>query len=305
MRITHGHFASITSAPCVATLGNFDGLHRGHRALIAHGLELAQRAGVGLTLITFEPHPRRVFTPSMPPNRLMSLEAQAAVLEELGVEHLIRLTFDEALSSLEGEVFVQDVLRERLRAQHVLVGEGFRFGHGRRGTTETLSRCMDGAATTFKPVCTEEGWILSSSLIRQHIVKGDLERVPELLGGAYTIRGPVLRGDGIGRTMGTPTANIDLGEHLRPPEGIFAVELLKDGLRYPGAGYHGHRPSIQGSMEERFEVHVFDFDGDLYDRHVEVALHRWMRPDRRVHGTEALKAVIQEDCRAIRRYFQG
>jgi riboflavin kinase/FMN adenylyltransferase len=284
-------------------LGNFDGVHRGHQALLAHTGERAQALGAPLVALTFEPHPRRFFVPDTGPFRLTLLPAKARLLEACGVRAVLAQRFDEAFAALSPDTFVDGVLREGLGARHVVCGYDFTFGARRGGNVERLreqGKAKGFGVSVLDPVM-REGEIYSSTRIREALRAGWASEAAELLGRDWEIEGEVELGDQRGRTIGFPTANVALGEHLRPRFGVYAVRALVDGESEwrPAVANLGRRPTF-GKLKENFEVHLFDFDGDLYGKVLRVALADFIRPEMKFAGLDQLKAQIAADAAAAR-----
>jgi riboflavin kinase / FMN adenylyltransferase len=277
-------------------MGNFDGVHRGHQAVIA----AARRPGLALGVATFEPHPRAFFAPDAPPFRLMNAEARRNRLARLGVERLFELPFDTALAAMTAENFVKQVLVEGLGVAHVVVGADFCFGRGRLGTAAMLADlgARHGFGVTVLPLVGAEGGAISSSAIRAALSEGRVADATAMLGHRHRIEGPVLHGDKRGRTLNYPTANMGLeGLHL-PRFGVYAVRAeVLDGPHsgaYGGVASLGVRPMF-GVNTPNLETHIFDFAGDLYGAHLSVALVEWLRPELRFDGLPALIAQMDAD----------
>jgi riboflavin kinase/FMN adenylyltransferase len=304
MRIVRGGDATPAELRgATAALGNFDGVHLGHRAVI----EAARDAAPGrpLGVVTFAPHPRRFFQPGLPPFELMTPEIRARRLDKLGVDALFLLDFDAALSRMTAEAFCADVLAARFGLGHVAVGSDFCFGAGRKGTAETLREqgARLGFGVTVAALRAAGGVEISSTAIRAALAEGRPGDAAAMLGHWHRIEGPVLHGDKRGRTLGYPTANMAL-EGLMPPRfGVYAV--IADVLDGPCAGqFHGVaslgvRPMFALDRPS-FEVHLFDFDGDLYGATLSVALVAWLRPELRFDGLEALVAQMDRDSAEAR-----
>jgi len=290
----------------VAAIGNFDGVHRGHRALIGRSAEIAAAADAPMGLVTFEPHPRRVFAPDSPPFRLTPFRNKARILAGLGVEVLFALRFNAALHRKTADEFVADVLVAGLGLGHVVIGYDFVFGRGRAGNAELMQRLgevHDFQVTVIGPVMHDDD-VCSSTIIRVDLEGGRARRAAELLGHWWEIEGRVRGGDRRGRTIGFPTANLHLSPGaFRPALGVYAVHVGIDGPNgttwHTGAANLGRRPTVDGQGIV-LEVHVFDFSGDLYARQVRVAFVEHLRPERRFDGLEALKAQIGRDCEQAR-----
>lgn len=292
-------------------LGNFDGVHRGHQALIGAAATAAESVGGPLVLATFEPHPRRFFAPHDPPFRLTPFRSKAILLQALGVDVLLVLTFDRAMSHISAEDFVQRVLVDGLAARQVVVGSDFRFGHRRGGDVALLERMGKKAGfsvTLVAPVGAADGEVYSSTRVRDFLVAGKPAHAAALLGRPFEIEGRVLHGDRRGRSIGFPTANLDLDDYLRPALGVYAVRAgIGDGDApewVDGVANLGRRPTVDG---ERLllEVHLFDFEREIYGEHLRVALIEYIRPERRFNGLDALQAQIGEDCVTARRILRA
>jgi len=290
----------------VAVLGNFDGLHRGHQAVIGRGAEIARGLGVPLLVLTFEPHPRSVFRPQDPPFRLTPLRIKERQLEALGIDALVVCHFDEPFVRRSAENFVTEVLAGGLAPRHVVAGSDFRFGHRRTGDMALLARLGAGhgiAVTGVDLACDEDGLPLSSTRVRDALLGGRPHEAARVLGRAWEIEGRVEVGERVGRTLGFPTANLLVGEYLRPALGVYAVRAGVDaGLTtvwHGGVANLGHRPTVEG-VGERLEVHLFDVDEDLYGKHLRVQLIEFLRPERRFAGLDALKVQIALDAAAAR-----
>lgn len=285
-----------------AALGNLDGVHLGHRALI--GAASAAHRDAPLAVVTFEPHPRAYFRPDDPPFRLTTPAERARLLARLGVDATVTLAFDAELAGMEADRFVAEVLGEGLGLRHVAVGANFRFGRGRRGTPELLSTeaAKSGMGVTVLPLAGD-GTPWSSSEIRNAVRAGDCAGAADALGHWHTVAGPVVRGDQRGRTLGYPTANLAFGIQIVPRFGVYAARVtVHDG---PHAGLHdgvasiGARPTF-GENIPNFEVHLFDFSGDLYGAEVSVALIAYLRDEVAFDGADALITQMDADSRAAR-----
>jgi riboflavin kinase / FMN adenylyltransferase len=290
----------------VVAIGNFDGVHLGHQRVIGEAGAVASRLGAAHAALTFEPHPRSVFRPQDPPFRLTPFRMKSRRIEALGVDLLFTLHFDLDFARRSAEEFIEGVLVQGLGARHVVVGYDFVFGHQRRGNPALLAE--RGAGLGFgvdivAPVEEASGAVYSSTRIREHLVGGRPREAAALLGRFWEIDGRVERGDQRGRTIGFPTANIFLQDYLRPAAGVYAVRAVLDqagATRWIDAvANFGTRPTFGGS-DLRLEVHLFDYAGDLYGRHLRVALIEHLRPERKFSGIDALKAQIAEDAAQAR-----
>ncbi len=283
-------------------LGNFDGVHRGHAAVLraAH----AARPDAPLAVLTFEPHPREVFRPDDPPFRLTLSPERADAVAGLGVTILYELPFTHEFSLMSAESFVTEVLHHGIGARHLACGPDFAFGHRKGGDTKFLAARAEalGMGLTLVPPVTDAEGPISASRIRRALQDGYPERAASELGRPWTIRGTVAHGDKRGRTIGFPTANIALARHLEPARGVYAVTVrLPDGAVCPGAANIGRRPTVNAGPESWLEVNLFDFDGDLYDAELTVALHAYLRPEQKFSGLDALRAQIAADVAEARR----
>jgi riboflavin kinase/FMN adenylyltransferase len=305
MRILR-HYQNLPAA-CrggVAVIGNFDGIHLGHQALIRTGLELAHEAGRRCALLTFEPHPRSVLRPRDPPFRLTPFRIKARLLREFGLDALVALRFDAGLAAKTPDEFVQQVLVDGLGIAGAVVGFDFVFGNKRSGNAEMLTemgRRLGFAVTVIAPV-EEAGGLYSSTRIRDLLNRGEPRRAAALLGRDWEIDGRVESGDRRGRTIGFPTANLRLHDYLRPAAGVYAVRVAveEEGAWRPGVANFGYRPTF-GGTDLKLEVHLFDFSGDLYGKHLRVALVEYLRPERKFAGLQELRDQIAADCTQARR----
>ena len=288
----------------IAALGNFDGVHLGH----AHLLRTlhAARPDMPLGVLTFEPHPRELFRPEDPPFRLSLPAERHAALAALGVSRIFQIDFDDAFSHFSAERFTREVLHERLGLRHLACGPDFAFGHRRGGDVALLAEQAEqlGIGLTVVPPLADSGGPLSSSRIRRALLDGYPERATEELGRPWAVRGIVMHGDARGRQLGFPTANIPLGRHLEPSRGVYAATVrLPNGATHPGVANIGRRPTVNTGLESRLEVHLFDYDGDLYGLELSVALHTLLRAERRFDGLDALRAQIGRDSEQARDYL--
>ncbi len=288
-----------------AAIGNFDGVHKGHQAVISNARAAAGRLGAPLGILTFEPHPREFFAPDAAPFRLMSRETRAHRLEKLGVDILYELSFDAALSGLGAEAFAAEVLADGLGLRHVVVGQDFLFGKGRSGRAADLPGlgARHGFGATLSEMVDFDGLEVSSTRIRTALSEGRAQAAAEMLGHLHRVDGPVLHGQRRGRDLGFPTANMSIdGLHL-PRFGVYAVEV--DILSGPHAGTLkgvasvGVRPMF-GENRPNIETFIFDFDGDLYGTHLSVGLVEWLRPEERFDSLDALVAQMQGDSQRAR-----
>ena len=287
-------------------LGNFDGVHRGHVEVLraAH----AARPGARRAVLTFAPHPREFFRPDDPPFRLTLEAERSAALAAEGVDLIFELGFDRKFSEIAAERFIAEILHQGLGAAHLTCGPDFAFGHRRGGDVmllATRAEALDVGLTVVPAFGDAEGPI-SSTRIRRLLQDGYPERAALLLGRPHQIRGAVAHGDRLGRTIGFPTANVALGRHLEPARGVYVVTArLADGREVAGVANIGRRPTVAEGAISRLEAHLFDFDGDLYDQEIAVALHHFIRPERRFDGIDALTAQIARDADEARAWHAG
>ena len=286
-------------------LGNFDGVHKGHQALLADTARHARALGAPLVAFTFEPHPRRFFVPDTGPFRLTLPPARRRLLAQYGVEAVLEQHFDAAFAARTADSFIDDVLLKGLGARHVVCGYDFTFGARRSGNVEMLRAegARKGFGVTVLDPVMREGEIYSSTSIREALRAGWPSEAAELLGNPWEIEGVVEMGDQRGRTIGFPTANVALGEHLRPRFGVYAVRALVGDTWRDGVANLGKRPTV-GKLVENFEVHLFDFVGDLYGKTLRVSLIDFIRPEMKFAGLDQLKAQIAADGEAARRILE-
>ena len=286
----------------VIALGNFDGFHLGHQAVAKEALDWAKAEGRPAIIATFDPHPVRFFAPDAAPFRLTTLDQRHDLFAEAGADAMLVFHFDRTLAETTAELFVGELLAQRLGAGGVVTGEDFTFGKGRVGNIAVLAdlAAASGMAARAVGPVADHGEVVSSSRIRDLLRQGDCPGAAELLTRPFAIRGTVQHGAKLGRSIGYPTANLELGSYLRPRYGIYAVTArLPDGSVVPGAASLGIRPSFDPPIE-LFETFLFDWAGDLYGQEIEVALHHYLRPEEKFDGLEALTAQMDLDCQRAR-----
>jgi riboflavin kinase/FMN adenylyltransferase len=286
----------VLARPVIA-IGNFDGLHRGHRAIIDKTLGLAHRLARPSAVLTFEPHPRDFFRPDPPVFRLTPLPEKTLIAERLGLDALIVLPFDAATARMEAKAFIQEWLVSRLGISAVVIGTDFCFGARRQGTSEMLKR--EGARLSFDveilpEVATSGAGRVSSSAVRQALETGDIELASELLGHRWFVTGEVRHGEKRGRELGFPTANLRLDASCRLRHGIYAVRALIEGRVHDGVASFGRRPTFDNGAP-LLEVFVLEFEGDLYGRSLTVEFVGWIRAEERFDSVEALVARMRAD----------
>ncbi len=286
----------------VVTIGNFDGVHRGHQHLIALTRAEARDRGAPAVVLTFEPHPREIFHPERPLFRLTPEREKLALLKRFGVDGAVVRRFDGALASLTAEAFVDALLVSEIGATGVVVGHDFHFGRGREGTPERLRElcAARGLTVTIVPPVLEKGVVVSSSAIRKALEAGEIVAANALLGYAWFVCGEVRHGEKRGRSLGYPTANLGLRESCALRYGIYAVRVRAAGETRDGVASFGRRPTFDNGAP-LLEVFLFDFSGDLYGQSLEVAFLAWIRGEERFSSAEALVARMDRDATEARR----
>ena len=284
-------------------VGAFDGVHRGHQAVIAGARDAADRLGAPLGVVSFDPHPRRWFQKDAAPFRLMTAEQMAEALAPLGVDILYLLSFDAEMAGMTDAAFAERVLAEGLGIRHAAVGFDFTFGKGRSGSPGALRAYGERLGFTVsvaERLDDADGLKLSSSAVREALKAGDMARAAAILGRPFAIRGEVIHGDKRGRTIGVPTANVALGDYMRPAYGVYATRSrLPDGRVVDGVASLGVRP-MYALETPLMEVWLFDFDGDLYGQTLDTELVAWLRGEETFDGLDALKTQIDADAAAAR-----
>ncbi len=291
---------------CVLTIGNFDGVHRGHQALLAQLRAKSEATGLPAAVLTFEPHPREYFAHEDRPRRLTSLREKILLLEGQGVDRLYIGRFNQKLAGLTAEAFIEDVLVHGLGVRHLLIGDDFCFGKGRKGNFAMLQAAGDKIGFGVESMHTfrHDDERVSSSAVRAALAEGDMPHAARLLGRPYSISGRVMHGDKIGRTIGFPTANIQLKHRSPPLMGIYTVSV--DGLAdrpWPGVASVGVRPTINDAGRPTLEVHLFDWNTECYDAHLRVNFLKKQRDEERYDSLDALTAQIARDAEEARAYF--
>lgn len=295
------HFIDPADRGAAAAIGNFDGVHLGHQAVIDLTRMAADTSNAPLGILTFEPHPRSYFSRDSKPFRLMNAEAKATQLEKLGVEKLYEVPFNDALAALPARDFAQTIIADQLGLKHVVVGADFCFGKGRKGNAQTLADmgAEMGFGVTIAPMMQVADVEVSSTAIRQALTDGRPEDAAKMLGHWHRLENAVIRGDQRGRDLGYPTANMSI-DGLHPPKfGVYAVKIdVRDGPHagsYTGAASVGVRPMF-GVNKANCETFIFDFKGDLYGATVSVALVQYLRPELKFDGLDALITQMDADC---------
>lgn len=304
----HRSFPSQSTSARVLAIGNFDGLHLGHRALLERLTAHARRMNLPPAVMTFEPHPRELFTPEQAPARLTSLREKLALLDACGIEEVFLLHFSRKLAGLSAQEFIERVLVRGLNVRHLIIGDDFRFGKGRAGDFAMLQAAGQQHGFGVEAMHTIEvgGERVSSSAVREALCAGDLEHAARLLGRPYSIAGRVVHGGKIGRKLGWPTANIQLKRKRVALTGVFAATVSGlDKRHLPGAASLGVRPTLGLGLRPVLEVHLFDFDQEIYGAHVTVHLLHKLRDEAKFDSLEALTAQIARDVAATQDYFAG
>ena len=295
-----------SQSPTALTIGNFDGVHQGHQAMLARLKEQARALGLSACVLTFEPHPLELFAPQTAPTRLTSLREKLELLAAHGIERVHVSRFNRAYAGRSPQDFIERVLLEGLGMRWLLIGDDFRFGARRTGDFALLQEASRKHGFGLEPMPTveQDGVRVSSSAVRAALAAGRLAEAEALLGRPYSISGRVVQGDKLGRRIGFPTANVQL-RHNRPPlSGIFVVRTLDGhGHARNGAASLGLRPTVDNSGQAKLEVHLFDFAGDLYGQHLRIDFLHKIRDEKKFPDIEALKARIAEDCDVAREYL--
>lgn len=299
------NFQGQKAGPCVLTIGNFDGVHLGHQRILAQVKEKAKEQQLLSSVMVFEPQPLEWFRPDQAPARIMSLRDKLTALRSYGVERVFCARFNKSFQSLSASEFVKQVLVEGLNVRHLVVGDDFRFGSGREGDFSYL--CEAGKAYGFTvedtPTCLHDGQRVSSTRVREALAQGNLQEAEVLLGHPYFISGRVHHGDKIGRKIGTPTANLVLRHAKAPINGVYVVTVTGAGLNdHPAVASVGTRPTV-GGVQLRLEVHLLNFDGDLYGQHLTVTMRHFLRPELKFDGLDALTQAIHKDIQQATQWF--
>ena len=302
MRVIRG-LPSSADGPVALTIGNFDGVHRGHQAMLSRLIEAAEDLALPSAVLTFDPHPREFFAPGSAPPPVSSLRSKLEAFAEHGVARTFVARFDQRLASLTPEAFIEDVLVRRLGVRWVLVGEDFRFGKGRAGDIATLRAAAKTFSVEAMRTVSVDNERASSTAVRRALASGDLAHAAAMLGRPFTIAGRVAHGAKLGRALGFPTANIRL-KHMPPVSGVFAVRVHGvDDVPLRGVASVGVRPTIADKGDPLLEVFIFDFDRDIYGRRVEVEFLHRLRDEERLPDLDTLKRRIRGDVDDAKAYF--
>jgi len=288
---------------CVATIGNFDGVHLGHQAVLRHLLEKGREFSLPATVVTFEPQPREFFQPASAPARLTRLREKLQAMQEVGIERVVVLEFNRRLAAMPPEQFVEELLVQGLGARFLSVGDDFRFGRNREGDFQLLRGIGAHQGFEVEDMNTYrlEADRVSSTRIRQLLSDGDLQAAQQCLGRPYRICGRVAHGDERGRSIGFPTMNLDLHRIVSPLRGVYAVRVLGLGEQpLAGVANIGNRPTVAGDARYLLEVHLFDFDRSVYGEHLQVEFIHKLRDERKFASFESLRQQIADDAAAAR-----
>ncbi len=301
-----------TTLPCALTIGNFDGVHRGHQAMLRCLQAAAAERGLPATVMTFEPHPREVFTPELAPARLTSLREKIELFRQHGVERLVLVHFSPRFARLSPQEFIQEILLTGIQARWILIGDDFKFGAKRAGDLAVLREAgiQHGFEVANLGSVLVDGERVSSTAVRAALAQGDLDQARQFLGRPYSISGRVVHGDKLGQELGFPTANIQMKHNKPPLSGIFAVELSRftqldrpDGHRLPGVASLGVRPTVKVDGVATLEVHLFDFHARIYGAHVRVDFLHKLRDEEKFPDLPTLIAQIERDVVEAKKYF--
>jgi riboflavin kinase/FMN adenylyltransferase len=289
--------------PLLLAIGVFDGVHRGHQAVISTSAGHAQSENGTPVVVTFDPHPMKVLRPNNAPHLLTATQHKIALIRDLGVAHLLVITFDKEFAATEPEEFVEQLVTHSKPLREICVGHEWSFGKHRRGNLDllkTLGARLDFNVVGIPPV-TINGAVVSSTAIRQAIEAGDLAKAADMLGREYTILGTVTSGDKLGKKIGFPTANLSAHSEQFPPNGVYFAEAKLDGAVYPGVVNLGVRPTVSENKSERIlEIHLLDFDRDIYGKDLEVRFVRYLRSEKKFENIDALTRQIGLDVQQAR-----
>jgi riboflavin kinase / FMN adenylyltransferase len=289
--------------PLFLAIGVFDGVHRGHQAVISTSADHARVANGTPVVVTFDPHPEKVLRPEKAPHLLSATKHKIALIRALGVGHLLIISFDKQFAATEPEDFVAQLVTHSKPLREICVGHEWSFGKNRRGNLDLLQRL--GAKSNFDvvgiPPIKINGAVVSSTAIRQAVEKGDLAKAAEMLGREYTILGTVTHGDNLGKKIGFPTANLSAHSEQFPPNGVYAAKAWVEGELYRGVINLGVRPTVSGGKAERvLEIYLFDFNHDIYGHDVEVHFLKFLRPEKKFESLDALVQQIRQDVQQAR-----
>lgn len=290
--------------PTVVALGNFDGVHAGHRELIRRAMQTAGDAGIKSAVFTFSNHPRNVMSGTNDVKNIIYQDTKIAILEELGVDYMFSIPFDEEIRTMDPEVFIDHILLDTFKMREAYCGFNFKFGYKGAGNPEVLARnaiTKGFGIHVLQPVAVD-GEVVSSTLIRGLIESGDVNKVRKFMGRYYSIEGEVVVGNRLGKRIGFPTSNLNIDEGMvSPPNGVYVTQCLYNGVRYPSITNVGVKPTI-GEYQKNVETHIFNFDKELYGKNIRVEFLEKLRDERKFESVEALSKQITEDCITAKAY---
>lgn len=303
MNVHYGFEQWEASGRTAVSLGNFDGVHLGHQAILRRTVELARKAGISSVAVTFDPVPKKILQPENAPPLIQTLQQRLSSLESLGLNHTIVVKFSESFAKKTPEEFVRQFLIHHLRVQFFVVGENFSFGHQKQGDVTLLNKM--GSLHDFHvegiPEILRDGVRISSSQIRQSILAGKMEDARNFLGSPFVLTGTVMEGEHLGGKLGVPTANLRYENEILPARGVYVSEALLNDGRYLAASNVGMRPTFEG-RNLTVEAHLLDFSGDLYGSRMDLQFFHKLRDEMRFSGPEALKVQIKSDIEDTRNY---
>jgi len=290
--------------PLFLAIGVFDGVHLGHQAVISTSAQHARAANGTPVVVTFDPHPEKVLRPKTAPHLLTATPHKIALIRDLGMAHLLIITFDKQFAATEPEEFVHELVEHSKSLREICVGHEWSFGKNRRGNLKLLNQFgarFDFGVVGIPPV-TVNGELVSSTTIRKAVETGDLAKAAQMLGREYTVLGTVVSGDNRGKKIGFPTANLSAHNEQFPPNGVYFAEAKLEGVIYPGVVNLGYRPTVDTRKSERIlEIHLFDFDHDIYAKNLEVRFIRYLRPEKKFESVDALVRQIGLDVKQARK----
>jgi riboflavin kinase/FMN adenylyltransferase len=300
-----GHLRS----PVFLAIGVFDGVHRGHQAVISTSAKHAKSTNGTPVVVTFDPHPMKVLRPRQAPHLLTATQHKIRLIRGLGVQHLLIIKFDEAFAATSPEDFVQQLVTHSKPLREICVGHEWSFGKGRRGNLALLRKLgaqFDFDVVGIPAVTLRNGEVVSSTAIRHAIEAGDLAKAAEMLGREYTILGTVVRGENLGKKIGFPTANLSAHSEQFPPNGVYFAQAILNGTIYPGVVNLGYRPTVSSDKTERvLEIYLLDFDQNIYGKDIEVRFVQFLRPEQKFENLDALVRQIELDVQQARTLCTG
>ena len=288
--------------PLFLAIGVFDGMHLGHQAVISTSAEHARSVNGTPVVVTFDPHPEKILRPATAPHLLTSTQHKIGLIRDLGVGHLLIIAFDKRFAATEPEDFVKQLVKHSKPLREICVGHEWSFGKNRRGNLGLLKKL--GAQFDFEvvgiPPVAMNGELVSSTAIRHAVQTGDLRKAAVMLGREYTILGTVVRGDDLGKKIGFPTANLSAHNEQFPPNGVYFAQAMLDGVIYPGVLNLGYRPTVSSEKDRVLEIHLFDFERDIYGSDLEVRFVRYLRPEKKFESVDMLARQIALDVKQAR-----